>query len=165
MSQSLRPSHSESVLHPAEAAVEIRRPPLHSQEIALVAITALHLSFLPWALGAMHPWSQLTSLALAVLGMLSALLPREDDTELNDAPRVRRWPARQLFAFPVFWLGLLFLGYLVIQGLNPAWRFLSNEDTWWLEPVAHISWLPSSVDAPFVRANSWRTLRTSFPTS
>ncbi len=127
-------------------------------EIALIGVTGLHLCFLPWALGAMHPWSQLTSLALAMLGMFLAILPRNEDADFSDAPRTRLWPARQLCESPAFLLGLLFLGYITLQGLNPAWRFLSNDDAWWLEPVAHVAWLPSSVSAPFARTNSWRAL-------
>lgn len=155
---SFRPSHSESLPLTGEARTEIRRPPLHPLEIALIVITGLHLCFLPWALGAMHPWSQLTSLALAMLGMFLATLPRNEGADFSDAPRTRLWPARRLFEYPSFWLGLLFLGYITIQGLNPAWRFVSNDDAWWLEPAAHLAWLPSSVAAPFARANSWRAL-------
>ena len=44
------------------------------------------------------------------------------------------------------------------QALNPAWRFLKNEDAWWLVPLHPIAGLPSSVDAPFARSNSWRAL-------
>jgi hypothetical protein len=145
---------------PAEGALptEERRPPLHPQELVLVGVTALHLSFLPWALGTMHVWSQLTSLGLAIVGIVLAALPRTGQQDDRNAPPPRQWLAARLLRLPAFWAGLLFLGYIVVQGLNPAWHFLSNEDSWWLEPVAHVSWLPSGVDAPFARANAWRAL-------
>jgi hypothetical protein len=53
-----------------------RRLPLHPLEKAVLAVVALHLCFLPWALGTMHPWSQITSLALASVGLVLALMPR-----------------------------------------------------------------------------------------
>lgn len=53
-----------------------RRLPLHPREKALLALVALHLCFLPWALGTMHVWSQLTSLGLGAAGMVLALIPR-----------------------------------------------------------------------------------------
>ena len=113
----------------------------------MLSITALHLAFLPWALGTMHPWSQLTSLGLAVAGFAVASLPR-----------ARQWSAARLWRAPVWWAALALLGYIVVQGLNPAWRFQSNADSWWLEALPHMDWLPSSVSAPFARTNPWRAL-------
>lgn len=53
-----------------------RRLPLHPLEKAVLAAVAVHLCFLPWALGTMHPWSQVTSLVMASIGLLLALIPR-----------------------------------------------------------------------------------------
>jgi len=103
----------------------------------------------------MHAWSQLTSLALAAVGFILAVWPR---MELDDFATVARRPASRLVRFPVFWAGLMLLAYVAAQGLNPAWRFVSSEGAWWLEPVPHLAWLPSGVDAPFVRSNPWRAL-------
>jgi hypothetical protein len=52
------------------------RLPLHPLEKAVLAVVAAHLCFLPWALGTMHPWSQVTSLVLSAVGMALALIPR-----------------------------------------------------------------------------------------
>src|SRR5215216_2878024 len=60
-----------------------RRLPLHPLEKAVLAIVAAHLCFLPWALGGMTAWSQITSLALAALGMIIALIPRTYAGDLN----------------------------------------------------------------------------------
>ena len=106
----------------------------------------------------MHAWSQLTSLVLAFAGFVLAAIPRPDPAGFF-APRLsRHWPAAPLLRSPAFWCGLALLPYIAIQGLNPAWRFFSNEDSWWLEPVSSIAWLPSGVDAPFERSNPWRQL-------
>lgn len=53
-----------------------QRLPLHPLEKAVLAAVAIHLCFLPWALGTMHVWSQITSLVLATIGFLLALIPR-----------------------------------------------------------------------------------------
>lgn len=98
------------------------------------------------------------SLALAIAGFVLAAWPHAVRENSNHEPRTRYWPAVRLLRSPVFWAGLVFLGYITIQGLNPAWRFQSNEDTWWLEPLDQVAWLPSSVDAPFERSNAWRML-------
>jgi hypothetical protein len=130
---------------------ELASPPFHPLEAALIGVTAAHLCFLPWALGSMHRWSQLASLGFSITGFVLSLLPR--------AGRASDYsPAGRLWKFPVFWAGLLFLLYIAVQGLNPSWRYQSNADSWWLEPVAHIAWLPSSVQAPFARSNPWSAL-------
>jgi O-antigen ligase len=134
------------------------RPPLHPLEAALVGITALHLCFLPWALGTMHIWSQLTSAGLAVTGFVLAAMPRRDSDRFAPNSPARQWPLARLSRNPVFWGGLILLGYIAVQGCNPAWRYMSNADSWWLEPVAHLAWLPSGVAAPFELSNPWRAL-------
>jgi len=153
-----RPQNSAFIQSVENPPDEAKRPSLHPLEKGLIGITALHLCFLPWALGTMHVWSQLMSLGFAITGMVLAAWPRETDDAFSEAPRSCHWPAAQLPRWPVFWTGLAFLGYLVVQGLNPAWQFMIDADSWWLEPLDPITWLPSSVEAPFARSNSWRTL-------
>lgn len=138
--------------------LEFGRPALHPFEFALVTLTILHLGFLPWALGTMHAWSQLTSLGFSLAGFILAAIPRPA-MPLNDEQASRSHPPLiRLIGSPVFFAALLLVVYLLIQALNPAWRFFVDADHWWLESVKSISWLPSSVDAPFARSNTWRTL-------
>lgn len=133
------------------------KPPLPGLEWTLVGVTALHLAFLPWALGTMHPGSQLTSLVLAATGFILAALPR---TETGDASArgAVTWPMRRLFLSPFFWGGLSLLWYLAMQGINPAWQLRTSGEAWWLEPLPHVAWLPSGVEAPFARSGPWRML-------
>jgi len=117
----------------------------------LVSVTAAHLCFLPWALGSMHRWSQLVSLVFALAGFGLSLWPRaEDVSNFSPAARLRR--------FPVFWAGLALLLDVAVQGFNPSWSYRQNADSWWLEPLSHITWLPSGVQAPFARSNPWSAL-------
>jgi hypothetical protein len=142
----------------------------------VLAAVAIHLCFLPWALGTMHVWSQVTSLVLAAIGLLLALIPRTYSGDL--APPVsgiqfpvvgpastghrppptafRLNPLPRLVRFPLFWIGLALLAYIAVQGFNPSWVWERNATTWWLRRVNDIPWLPTSIDTPFERFNLWR---------
>ena len=144
------------IFHPASAGSGLEGPRLHPLERALVAITALHLCFLPWALGTMHVWSQLASLGLSAVGFGLALLPRADNDAFSSSTGPTEWPAARLRRFPIFWASLAWLAYVAVQGFNPAWHYLTENNDWWLEPVSHLAWLPSGVDAPFEQSNPWR---------
>jgi hypothetical protein len=106
----------------------------------------------------MRIWSQVTSLGLAVIGFAIALLPR-NYTEAHtgtDALRLMMWP--KLVKFPIFWIGLALLGYIVLQALNPAWEYQTNGKAWWMHRIDHKTWLPTGIIAPFEKWNQWRTL-------
>jgi hypothetical protein len=172
-----QPSNSGSALLSHFRASK-RRLPLHPLEKAVLAAVAIHLCFLPWALGTMHTWSQITSLALATIGMIIALIPRTYDGDLNPGIQIGALPNEQgvstgsafrhppsafrlnplprLLRFPIFWLGLALLGYIALQASNPSWVWTRNETTWWLVRVNDIEWLPTSIDTPFERFNIWR---------
>ncbi|WP_438483648.1 O-antigen ligase family protein [Oleiharenicola lentus] len=137
---------------------ERKRLPLHPLEKAVVAAVAIHLCFLPWALGSTRAWAQIISLCLATVGFAIALLPRDYNSAQSGGTPFRLSPWPRLLKFPLFWVGLALLVYIVIQGLNPSWAFEQNEKVWWLRRIESISWLPTSVEAPFERFNAWREL-------
>ena len=124
----------------------------------MLAWVTLHLCFLPWALGTMHVWSQCVSLGLALIGFVVAARPRTYEATHTSGDPVTVRPLRRLLRFPLFWAGLLLLLYVVIQGLNPAWRYRINATYWWLEPIEYLRWLPSGMDVPFATAGPWRSL-------
>jgi O-antigen ligase len=131
----------------------------HPLEIALLILIGAHLSFLPWALGAMHLWSQVASFVLSLAGFALALIPRTHTEDFShDGRRYRYIPARRLIAFPAFWLGLALLLYVLVQALNPAWNYRHEGDTWWMDALPHVSWLPSGAIAPLAESNPWRML-------
>lgn len=123
--------------------------PLTPAQRRFVWCAGLQLTFLPWAVGTMHLWSQLVSAALAVLTF--AAVP---------VARVQGWSgvARRLARWPLFWLGLLWLAYTAIGGLNPATRWVQSGPRWWLVPVEYVAWLPASVDVPWTIGGPWRVL-------
>jgi hypothetical protein len=134
------------------------RPPLHPLEKRLLWLLGAHLCFLPWALGTMHPWSQVTSLVLGILGLGLALMPRIYDGELigGDEPPYRWKPWSKLVRWPIFWTGIVLLLYVAIQAANPAWHYVQTPKFWWLTREKNVSWLPSGISAPFAKFNDWR---------
>jgi O-antigen ligase len=112
---------------------------------------------MPWALGTMHAGSQIVSLALSILGMWLALAPRELRMPGgNGTAQARLWP--KLARFPLFWAGLALLIYVFLQGVNPSWVYERNSDYWWLRSRPNVAWLPTSIQAPFLKFNVWRQL-------
>lgn len=134
------------------------RPALHPLEVTVVVLTSVHLCFLPWAFGTVDVWSQLMSIGFSLVGFALVLLPRARVRGFSNDPVVITRPIARLWRFPVFWAGLVLLGYVAVQGGNPAWRFVSNDSAWWLEPIRAVAGLPAGVDAPFSRSNPWRAL-------
>ena len=135
-----------------------KRLKLHPLEKLLLWIVALHLCFLPWALGTMHVWSQGISFGLSLVAFILSLLPRNYRGEYVDGPPFRFHPSSKLFHFPVFWLGLAALVYILVQALNPSWVYRTNGLSWWLDPIHSVNWLPSGMDTPFGLSSPWRSL-------
>ena len=113
---------------------------------------------MPWALGTMVVWSQFVSLGLAALAFVVAIPNRHyrGDLATQGEFKLVMWP--KLMRFPFFWLGLVLLGYILIQALNPAWTYMNEGKTWWLLPVDHIAWLPTGMVTPYDDMNPWRML-------
>ena len=153
--------HARNPIQPPAPLVSPPRqlsPPIHPLETALLAVVALHLVFLPWALGTMHVWSQSVSLGLAALGLILSLRPRYFSAECTDGHPYLLRPLPKLLRFPIFWMGLGLMLYILIQALNPAWVYRTNRFAWWLESLNPIDWLPSGMRTPFAEASPWRSL-------
>jgi O-antigen ligase len=142
--------------HPGSSeAVDL---PLHPWEQALLAVMAAHLVFLPWALGTMHVWSQGVSCGLSILSLGVALCVRRYSGKYASRQPFRLRTLPILLRFPIFWLGLMFLFYILVQALNPAWIYAATDRGWWLQGVSHIAWLPTGLRTPFAQASPWRSL-------
>ena len=71
-----------------------KRLKIHPLELLLLWLVALHLVFLPWAIGGMYLWGQLISVTFAIVTFSIALIPRhytEDHTGSNSF-RLVMWP-------------------------------------------------------------------------
>lgn len=147
---------AEDVLAPPPS--EEQAHATHPLERALLVLLGFQLIFQPWALGNMYEWSQVLSGFLALAAFVVAIIPRSFPARTGGhAPYVVRTLPR-LFKFPIFWFGLAFLCYLLVQGLNVAWRQVPAGKEAWLRAAEHLEWLPSGVAAPFRSGNTWRSL-------
>ena len=162
MESPAHPSPAPDPFTPNVTAYNARKKsaPIHPLEKVFVAVAGLHLCFLPWALGSMHLQSQLISLVFSAIGFPITFLPRRNNEDFSRDGRASAWaPFRRLLSFPGFWLGGFVLGYVLVQALNPAWTYKQADGgAWWMEPVAHSAWLPTSATAPFADWNPWRSL-------
>lgn len=135
-------------------AMKAFSPPIHWSEKLVLVLLSVHLLYLPWALGAMHLGAQWVSLILAGVTFLLALALNPPSTTI--VPKPPAW--KKLATSPAFWLGTALLGYILIQGLNPAYRAVPIGAEFWMVPVDHIAWLPTGMETPFEKINAFRRL-------
>ena len=136
----------------------MRAPSVAPREWAVVLTGALTLAFTAWGLAGVQLWSLHTLLAGGLLTLLFSIAPLPQRFNGTDGEHGNRKNMHRLLRFPVFWLGLAFLLYITLQGLNPAWEQVRDERGWWVEAVEAISWLPSGVDSSYVPMNAFRVL-------
>ncbi len=103
------------------------------------------LVIMPWLVGARFWWVQALT---AVIGLAALVVA------------VRSPEGRQtLLRFPVFWIGLLFVGYVACQALNPwgvATQRVPGINVWDVTTRDHVAWLPSGVIAVYAQMGTWR---------
>jgi O-antigen ligase len=140
---------------------KLKVAPVARREWAVVYAGGLTLAFTAWGLSGVRLWSLHVLLAGALITFLLAILPLPQSWNGTDRQHGNLQNCKRLLQFPVFWLGLAFLAYLLIQGLNPAWIQVKGPDGWWLEALDPVDWLPGSVSASYRTTNAFRVL-TSF---
>lgn len=108
--------------------------------------------FTGWAFSGMMNWTINTMLAGGVLTLLAAVVPLPDRWNGMDGQHGNRENVIRLLRFPFFWLSLLFLIYISIQGLNPEWAQKYVGTAWYVEHLpkdAYINWLPTGVSTDY----------------
>lgn len=127
---------------------------LSQRERALLIGLSLLLAFQGWSLGGYLLVPQLLSVALIVILVIALFLPIADERSPTPGQIAKR-----VLRQPLFWLGLLYFGYLLLQGLNPAWQATTFKN--YLPQIHELShhpdW-PISVQAPFWDGNLWRVM-------
>lgn len=120
----------------------------------MAGCASLTLAFTAWGLAGVQLWSLHTMLAGGCLTLLCALCPLP--ARIDGVPRFQN--IFRLLRAPVFWLGLLFLLYLLIAALNPGMVIVRDERGWWVEAVEAPlgTQLPVSVASEYSRMNAWR---------
>jgi hypothetical protein len=135
-----------------------KRLQIHPVERSVLGLVALHLVFLPWALGGVRTWAQVISLGLGALAFVVALLPRTYTADHTGAAEFRLIPWPKLLRFPLFWLGGALIALVIVQACNPGWSYRSNELGWWMERIDSVRWLPAGVAAPFEKGGQGSAL-------
>jgi O-antigen ligase len=109
-------------------------------------------------LGGMRPWAQFIALGLSLIAFGLSIFPRRYQDHLVHGEAYTFVPLKKLIRWPLFWIGLVFFGYVLIQALNPAYEFLQLPTSWGMVPIAHIEWLPTGMRTPFAMMNPWRQM-------
>jgi len=131
-----------------------------TKERTILALAMIQTSFAIWGMGLIHVWSQCTFLGMSVLGMLISFWPHRQGVVYRelDPNQTARAALGRLRSSPLFWMFLLPLGYILIQGLNVGYAYETVGKSWRAFPVEHVNWLPSGVDGPFHKMNPFRLL-------
>lgn len=123
----------------------------------MAAAASLTLGFSAWGFGGIPAWSLHVLLAGGIATIALAAVPLPDAWNGRAGDHGNLANVKRLLAFPVFWAGLAFLVYILIQGFNPAYTVVSEGTRWWVEGTGKaIGWLPSGVEAPYERMNAFR---------
>ncbi len=137
------------------------KPTISPREKALALSGALTLAYTSWGFGGVLDWSLHIILAVGLLTLALAFLPlpvfHVSSFAISYSPFQKK-ALKHLLRTPAFYFAGLFLAYLALAALNPAWRIASDERGWWLESMAPplAAWLPTSVQAPYEPMNAWR---------
>jgi len=121
------------------------RSPVGGAERKITNLICGWLVIMPWLIGGRFWWIHGISVLLGLGSLVAALR----------APEGRR----ALLRFPVFWIGLLFLGYVACQAFNPwgiATQRAEGINVWDVTTRPHIEWLPSGISANYLQMSTWR---------
>ncbi len=133
------------------------RPPLPLREKAVAGLLGIALLIPVWFHGSMSMTAHWLTLVCAALAFVWLWIPlgRSNILNLNPPPSVA-W--KHLRTFPLFWLGLLLLGYVTVAGFNPRYEisFLQGAQCWLDQDFD--ARFPAGVDAPLPLASSWKVL-------
>lgn len=133
-------------------------PPTAPREYAVLLIGSITLAASAWIFGGVEMWSLHTLLVGSGLTFFLSICPLPKSWNGSDGEHGNKKNLVRLFCFPVFWFGLFLLGYILLQASNPAWDFERSDQGWWVEEIAHIDWLPSSVEGEYDQMSAFRAL-------
>ncbi len=129
------------------------RSKISRDEWVILGVAAPAVCISPFLLGGMVWWSQVSIASMQALIFLVALTPFSG---------FAAWRKRlvKLVKLPPFWLGGLFVLYVIIQALNPSMEQVYVDETSYFvadrKPEYFIAWLPQSILSNFYMMNAWR---------
>ncbi|MDX2111066.1 MAG: O-antigen ligase family protein [Verrucomicrobiota bacterium] len=136
---------------------------LSRRERLILLFSTVQFAIATWFIAGVHLSTQWVLLAAATVNFLMLFLPVEFGEAFRVVSVSGRENLRRLFRFPVFWFGLVWILYIVVQDLNHAWTFQRDVEGWWMARDPFLSWLPSGVQAPLDVSSAWRLLLRSVP--
>ena len=96
------------------------RVPLSIRESIVSSFASLTLIFTSWALGGYSSWA-LHIIFLGGIGtFLASIFPMPKSWNGHDELHGNLKNLRRLLVQPYFWAGMLFLGYILVQYINPS---------------------------------------------
>ena len=131
---------------------------MSTREWIVCIFATLTLVFTSWSFGGYKNWA-LHLLCLGGLGtFLVSFLPMPKSWNGYDQQHGNIKNCKRLLAQPFFWASLCFLGYILIQYLNPSMVQILGEKSWWVQSMIPPlgSHLPSSVKADYNTMNAFR---------
>lgn len=131
-------------------------PPLSARERVVVVLVLINLMTLSWCNAGHFLWTQWTSFGISVLTFLMLFVPMGPGGHFVPRSQTPAESWRILRALPVFWVGLVLMAFVIIQGLNPEWVYTRSGNEWWMTRRASLGWLPSGMEAPWTHLNHWR---------
>lgn len=158
-------SEARSRMDPVEAfrrqtggGLSRRKEPLCLRDKLILASLTIQIAFLGWSMGGLRVWSVVALTILNVVGFILLFVPLGKKYAFFESPHGPWASIKRLLRWPFFWFSLLFLVYITIQNLNPAWEYTTSTDgkQWWLAQIPHNKSLPTGMAAPFEKMNGWR---------
>ena len=137
----------------------ISRTPVALREWIVLACGGLTMVFTAWAFSGMPNWSIVTLMVGGLLTFLAAVVPLPERWNGLDGQHGNRENVLRLLRFPFFWMSLLFLVYISIQGLNPQWEQKYVGTAWYMEHSpegSYIDWLPTGVHTDYEPVSALR---------
>lgn len=125
--------------------------PFPLREKFILFLASIQILFLGFCFGGYPNWALFTYLPIACLSFIILFIPMDPWLSPTVLQNIQK-----LIKFPIFWLGLLFIGYILLQAKNPSWTYQADDKAWWLRKIAHkINW-PSCIESPFEQLNPYR---------
>lgn len=120
-------------------------------ERTVTNLVAVWVVLVPWLIGGRLWWVQALGVVAGTAAFIVAVRPSDN--------------RHTLWRFPVFWLGVLFLGYIACQMFNPWASAVQRVSTklgpinvWDVTTHPHVEWLPAGMSADFTQMSSARML-------
>ncbi len=137
-----------------------RRIPIAIRERLVCLAASMTLVFTAWSIGGYNDWALHLLFLCALLTFSFSIAPMPISWNGYDCRHGFSINIKRLLRLPFFWLGTIFLIYILIQYLNPSVELVRGSEGWWVQSISPPlgAGMPSSVKADYSEMNSFRAL-------